>query len=778
MPFLLSFLSGIIFFFIARFFLFCSILLFLASVVWFIKNKKSRLVPVVILGIVYALFRTPFAEDPLQPWNRKMALTGRFVQKGSTPASAPALQDFVIEKALDEETGQELGALEDEKIKLRTDAEFDPEEIYELLVETGKDRTRLNPGGGAGASLSARLIGIMGQEDGTSVFGDIFERRRASLHNYIMGRFGKANADLISAVTIGEVHFDEDLKNAFNATGLAHILSISGTHFGLLSVVMFTFFLFLIKRLPYSVFQRLTLYLSPQQVAAMLCFPVMILYLGISGGSIPAVRSFVMISLFLAGLLMGRKGFWLNTVLLAAVVLLLWDPAVIMTLTFQLSFIAVLFIGYAVERKAEETAPQDMNGRHKLLKFMKGSLRLTVAATVGTAPLVAYHFHYASLISPLSNLVAAPLIGFIVVPMALISSFAYLITGYFIFAPLVGFATDLALWLVTMMAKIPFADIRIHAFPLALVVLFYVGFFCYLVWGRKKLLLTLPFLPILLYATAGMFSAEELRVTFLDVGQGDSAVVELPDGKSMVVDTGRAGYETANFLRYLGRRTVDALVITHSHPDHAGGADLMLKQFRVREIWDNGRLEFPEEMALPEAHRKLERGDIVEGKNYRIEVLHPYPEFYTQEENDFVDENNASLVLKVTGRDHAFLFVGDVEDEAEDDLLHLGSRLKSDVFKVPHHGGRSSVHEGLFFEISPSIAVVSVGRGNSFGHPRPEMLDALSGTKIFRTDQDGAVKITETAGGLQVRTYHDHALERADTWKKEMKNIKRLFSTW
>ncbi|MBI5076249.1 MAG: DNA internalization-related competence protein ComEC/Rec2 [Nitrospirae bacterium] len=779
MSFLLSFLSGIIFFFISRYFLFCSIVLFLSSAAWLIKNKKSRWIPFIVLGIVYALFRAPVAEQPLQPWNKKMEITGRFLQKGSAPSAAPDAQNFVIEKALDEETGQEIGAMEDEKIRLRADAAFDPDDTYELLVETGKDRTRLNPGSSGRVFLTARLLGILGQEEAETALGNMFERSRASLHEYIVGRFSKADADFISAVTIGEVHFDEDLKNAFNATGLAHILSISGTHFGLLSVVMFTLFLFLIRSLPYRVFLRLTLYLSPQQVAAMICLPLMVLYLGISGGSVPAVRSFVMISLFLFGLLIGRKGFWLNTVLLAAFALVLWDPAVIMTLTFQLSFIAVLFIGFSVERRGEDDEKTAETKKHNALaEFLKSSLRLTLAATIGTAPLVAYHFHYFSLISPFSNLVAAPLIGFVVLPLALISSFAYLLTGYYIFGPLVELTTDLSLWLVTTMAKIPFADIKISAFPLALVVFFYAGIFCYLAWGRKKILLLLPALPFLIYASISLFSPRELSVTFLDVGQGDAAVVELPDGKVLAVDTGRSGYETTNFLKYLGRRTVDALVITHSHPDHSGGADLMLKQYRIQEIWDNGRLEFPEELVLPETHRRLERGDIVGGRNYRIEVLHPYPEFYTREDNDFVDENNSSLVLKVTGRDHAFLFVGDVEDEAEDDLSHLGLRLKSDVLKVPHHGGRSSVHEKFLSEISPSIAVISVGRDNSFGHPRPEMLDVLSDAQIFRTDRDGAVKITETAGGLQISTYQDYALERADTWAKEVKNIRRLFSIW
>ncbi|MDP2158021.1 MAG: hypothetical protein Q8K68_09975, partial [Nitrospirota bacterium] len=224
MPFLLSFLSGTIVFFISRYFLFCSIVFFLAAAVWLIKIKKSRWVIVIILGIVYALFRAPLADQPLQPWNTTMEVTGRFLPKAGASFSSPDMQNFLVERALDEETGQEIGAMEDRKIRLFSDGEFDTDDTYELLVHTGKDRTRLNPGSGGRVSLTARVIGIMGQEEAKSVFGNIFERYRASLHEHIMGRFSKANADFLSAVTIGEVHFDEDLKNAFNATGLAHIL--------------------------------------------------------------------------------------------------------------------------------------------------------------------------------------------------------------------------------------------------------------------------------------------------------------------------------------------------------------------------------------------------------------------------------------------------------------------------------------------------------------------------------------------------------------------------
>jgi competence protein ComEC len=606
----------------------------------------------------------------------------------------------------------------------------------------------------------------------------MFERSRQSLHEYITERFSRDSADFISAVTIGGVHIEEDLKQAFNTTGLAHILSISGTHFGLFSVMIFGLFMLLVKRLPYSLLQRLTLYLSPSQAAALLCLPLMSLYLGISGGSVPAVRSFIMISLFLAGLLISRKGFWLNTVLLAAFVLVLWDPEVVTNLSFQLSFLAVLFIGFAVGRKKDDEQPADKKSR--IPGFIANSLRLTLAATAGTAPLVAYFFHYFSIISPLSNLLIAPLIGFVVIPLALISSFSYLLTGVYLFAPLVSAGTDFSLWTVRTMAKIPLADIPIPSFPVVLIILFYAGFLPYLIIEKKRQLLILPFLPLAAYMIFSVFSfsSKALSVTYLDVGQGDAAVIELPDGKAVAVDTGRTGRETDGFLKFIGKRKVAAMVLTHAHPDHMGGAAYIMERFPVQEVWDNGSIEHAEDLGLPEKHRTLGRGDVLEGKAYSITVLHPYEEFSSADDNEYVVENNRSLVLKLSGKRHSFLFAGDIEDEAEEDLSHLGRWLESDVIKIPHHGGRTSAHQGLLFDISPSIAVISVGRDNAFGHPSREMIEALSGKSIYRTDLDGAIKVTETETDLKVKTYRDYAFEKADTAAKELYNLKKLFITW
>jgi competence protein ComEC len=274
-----------------------------------------------------------------------------------------------------------------------------------------------------------------------------------------------------------------------------------------------------------------------------------------------------------------------------------------------------------------------------------------------------------------------------------------------------------------------------------------------------------------------LFEKNELKITYLDVGQGDSSVIELPDGKTMVMDTGRTGMETASFLKYRGKKTVDVLILSHSHPDHAGGLDYILNRFTVRELWYSGRFVLPGTLN-GETVRTLSRGDVVEGGGYSIHVLHPYPDFYTMNGNEYVAANNDSLLLKLECNGMSFLFTGDIEEEAETDILQLGRWLKSDVIKVPHHGGKTSSLRSFIDAVSPDIAVISAGRDNAFGHPHKETLDALQEVQVFRTDLDGATRLSKAAQGFKSSTYKNLRLEKARSFNDEMKNVRRLFVTW
>jgi competence protein ComEC len=778
MQFFISFLAGLVFFYSFQYFPLSTIFSGLLSVIYLSARKRFLLIFIVLAGIAFAFLRYEPVKYIPDISGKEFATRGIFESLSIKTDSGMFMQTLNIKSAADTKTGEKLKELAGQEIILLSGREFDPGTECELAIKFLKSRKRLNPGEQNSGKLYANLLDIYDSGHRRISFNSKIQEYRHRLNKYFGENFNKDSGAFIASLTTGQrANMDEELRDAFNATGLAHILSISGTHFGLFSLFLFGIFRFVIKILPYRILQRITIFLTPSQSAAVLCIPFMLAYLGISGGSIPAVRSFIMISLFLLGLVIGRKGFWLNSLLFAAFMLTVWEPEVIFNLSFQLSFLAVLFIGFSLGNKEDEKMEDEKKDNRRVFRYIKNAVLLTLSASIGTAPLVAYYFHYFSIISPVSNLFIAPLIGFILIPLSVVSSFLFLITGHFMFTPIVSAVSDVSILLVRLLSGIPFADIKIPAFPPIVVLLFYGGFSFYFLFNKKRAFLMIPFIPIIIYLFISVFEKNEVKITFLDVGQGDSSVIELPDKKTMVIDTGKTGRETASFLKYRGKKTVDALIVSHSHPDHTGGVDYILKNFKVKEIWHNGKLILPETFASIK-HRAFNRGDMIEGTKYSIYIFHPYPEFYSMYGNEYAGANNDSLMLKLQGCNASFLFTGDVEEEAQKDILYLGKWLESDVIKVPHHGGRTSSYKPFFEAVSPDVAVISAGRDNTFGHPHKETLDVLHGEKIFRTDTDGAIKIGESGKELEIKTYKDFQFKRAKSLTEEVKNIKRLFEKW
>jgi competence protein ComEC len=146
--------------------------------------------------------------------------------------------------------------------------------------------------------------------------------------------------------------------------------------------------------------------------------------------------------------------------------------------------------------------------------------------------------------------------------------------------------------------------------------------------------------------------------------------------------------------------------------------------------------------------------------------------------NEYVAANNDSLVVRIDDSKSSFLFPGDIEYEAEEDMLLLGKWLASDVIKVPHHGGRTSAYQPFLNAVNCDIAVISAERGNPFGHPHPETLDALTGKKVLRTDAEGAIKIERKGHGYDIKTYAEFQFQKADGLGGEIENFRRLFRKW
>lgn len=769
---ILSFIAGVIFYHAFLYFPFTTCLLGIVSSSLLFMRGKPLLVLALVLAASYACLRDQSVHEV--PYDRgTVAIQCAFKTYPETTSGGFSRQTALIISARDQTTGEPVQSLTGKDVVILSDREFVVGTDCELVVTFLKNIDRLNPGSYLNDTPYARLSEVRDEGTVTPSLSGTIQDWRHRIDAFISERFSKDAGALIASVTVGPLaSLSMPLREAFNTAGLAHILSISGTHFGLFSAVLFGIFRMIIILLPQSILHKITLYLTPAQAAAVFSFPFMIAYLGLSGCSIPAVRSFIMIGLFLFGLLIGRKGFWLNSLILAAFVIVLWDPRAILSLSFQLSFLAVAFIGFTIGK-----TDAGKEGGNKIIGYVRNSVLLTLAAAAGTAPLVAYSFHYISLISPVSNFIVAPLIGFILIPLSVISAFVFLVTGNYPFAPIIGAIAETSIILVQKFSEIPYADLKIPAFPPVIILLFYGSFIIYFLRKERKFLLLVPFIPILLYSVFSIFETDKLVVTFLDVGQGDAAVAELPDGKTLVVDTGTTGREVSSFLQYRGKKAVDVLVLSHMHPDHTGGLRHIEQRFHIREIWRSSKLLLPNVFHASE-HRTFERGDLIEGEGYKISVLHPYPEFYTMQANEYVAANNDSLVLRIADRNSSFLFTGDVESEAEEDMLALEKWLASDVMKVPHHGGRTSAYQPFINAVKADIMVISAERDNPFGHPHQETLDALAGKKVLRTDTAGAVRIEKGEQGYDIKTYAEFQLEKPHSIVGEMRNFRRLLRTW
>ncbi len=609
------------------------------------------------------------------------------------------------------------------------------------------------------------------------------------------------NASFLKALIPGlKRGISRDMRDAFSTSGVAHLLSISGTHFGMLAFILFTIFRTAIRSIPVSWFRRLSLYATPTQIAVVLSLPVLFMYLMISGAGIPTVRSFIMVFIYMMALLVGRKDQWLNSLSIAATLILLWQPATVFELSFLLSFTAVLSIGCVVESRkrdmdyVQESAVPSPGLKEKIidtsLEKLQTGMMITTSAVMGTAPLIALYFKQIPLISPVSNLIVTPLVCFALLPLSFISSFCALMfdMSFMPFNGIIDSIATFALLLIDAMSRVPFSSIPVHTPSMWGVVLYYLTLVLILK-GRAQWRYV-PFCMIMLIYLFSPYHADKgLNVAFLDAGQGDASVVELPGKKVMLIDGSRKDPDmgrriVAPYLWSRGLRTVDYMVVSHFHPDHSGGLVYIMENFDVGEIWAAGRVTADAADFLRTAHEMnipvimLRRGDVLRGGRYEVLVLHPYDEFHAgSPRGAFSNENSDSLVLKIKTEDASILFTGDIEEEAEANLVHLGKWLKSDILKIPHHGGRTS-SSGEFLEtVGPRIAVASVGRKNSFRHPHKETLERYrsAGVRLFRTDIDGAVSIKAENGQYHVETYEDSRLRTVQSWRDELRNLMLLF---
>ncbi|WP_353683717.1 DNA internalization-related competence protein ComEC/Rec2 [Thermodesulfovibrio sp. 3907-1M] len=641
-------------------------------------------------------------------------------------------------------------------------------ETYEIECRMGKKH--LNPYQYGDSLCFLKRLKLQEQSHKPAV-----DEVREKINRKISESLDREISGTLIAMTTGErTSIPLEIHEDFRKTGLIHLLSISGAHFSLLFTVCFLIFKFLIKRLPYSVLLKITLYWKPSQLATFFTFPVILCYFLIVEPNYPSTRSFIMAILFMIGVLSERKSLWIFTVSFACFMILILEPQAIKDVSFQLSFLATAGIGFASDlyKNFKDKIPKRVS--YLLLSFL-----VTVSATLITAPLIIYRFHYLSLISPLANLTAGVLIGMILFPLHLLFVAIFLITGYYPFPELIDFIGKLSFKTMHILASFKYSSIWIPPVPPVALVNFYMAVFVLLFsfYCLKKtkiitfgfslmLFLTSILIPIFMHVK----DKESLKITLLDVGQAESVVLKTSTG-FFLIDTGKTGWEANQFLKAYDAKEL-ILIITHEQKDHAGGVERILQNFQIKEIWDTGYINYSKELINDILIRHLKRGDVLKTDRCFFIILHPYKGFWSP--SLLEDSNEVSLIFKFQCFKKTFLFTSDAGIDALQTIPV--NYLKSDVVKIPHHGSKRSFYPEFYKATEPEICIISAGKQNPYGHPHKEIIENLNKKcKIYRTDEDGAIQIKELPdGSLRVQTFKDAVFKPYKDWE----NLKKLFILW
>jgi len=611
---------------------------------------------------------------------------------------------------------------------------------------------------------------------------------RAAVREALAATLSARTAGISRALVLGDGDaVDESANRAVRDAGLAHVLAVSGLHV----VILVGLFVFALRRALVYV-PGLAARLDATRLAAAIGVPLALVYAAFAGGAPSAWRAAVAAALSFVLVACGRRPRAGPIAALAAVVLAAWSPEEAMRPALLLSVLATAALLTGTQQLSGLTASvadgAKAPARDGVRTLLRASLTASVRTTLATAPLVVWCFEGVPLIGVLANVALVPIGSFVLLPLAAIH--ALIATLAPPLAPLTAAPLETATRAFIAACE-AFAAVPIGRGlpPLSIAEGVVLTVICVLLfalpaWRARLIVLALGALA-LCGAEYQLRKSESprgvLRVTFVDVGQGDAALLDMPDGSLLMVDAGgapRGGPDPGAralvpLLRARRRTAIDALVITHPHPDHYGGARAVLDAIAVRELWDGGQgvAESPEGDAAQLIASARRRGVRVRGPEQlcagpryfgaaRVEVLWPCPSFDT-----LLEPNDNSLVLRVTLGARTFLLAGDVEREAERMLVKTQrARLRADVLKVPHHGSRTSSGRALLRAVRPRYAVISSGRGNTFGHPHADVLERLTlvGARVLRLDALGGVVITTDGRTLDVSPESDVAATQPD----------------
>lgn len=579
--------------------------------------------------------------------------------------------------------------------------------------------------------------------------GSFIHNIQKYIRDTINGTLTDEEGNLLLAILLGDKDkLSEDIQESFKTSNLSHMLAVSGAHVS-----------YIILGLTYVLQNSII----GKKNGKIVCIIFLLAFMAITNFTPSVTRACIMAILTLLSSIIYRKSDVYTNISVAALITLIFNPYSLLDLGFQLSYGGTIGIIIFIKRI------QEKKSNSKVINYIKQMALVSIYANIIIIPIMMYHFNTVSFTFIISNIMASPILGIIV-----ITGFLFIIASITVkpltrlIAIFIKPILSILIKISQICSKLPFSNILVVT-PYMFNVISYYAIILYCIKSKKnnkcKIIICLLIVLILINFIIYIFP-QKLRIFFIDVGQGDSTLIITPDKKTVLVDGGGSdSFDVGEkvLLPYLLDRRilkVDYVLISHFDTDHCGGILTIMEKVKVKNIIISEQAEHSENYERFKKlmiHKKIrlievKKGDKIKiGRYSEFKILFPTSRLLS--ENPL---NNNSIVAQFNYNNFKMLFTGDIEKLAEQQILKTEkAEIRADILKVAHHGSKTSSIPEFIKAVKPKIALIGVGKNNTFGHPNQQTIKNLENIKcrIYRTDLQGEIIIKiDQKGRMNVKS--------------------------
>lgn len=579
--------------------------------------------------------------------------------------------------------------------------------------------------------------------------GSFIHNIQKYIRDTINGTLTDEEGNLLLAILLGDKDkLSEDIQESFKTSNLSHMLAVSGAHVS-----------YIILGLTYVLQNSII----GKKNGKIVCIIFLLAFMAITNFTPSVTRACIMAILTLFSSIIYRKSDVYTNISVAALITLIFNPYSLLDLGFQLSYGGTIGIIIFIKRI------QEKKSNSKVINYIKQMALVSIYANIIIIPIMMYHFNTVSFTFIISNIMASPILGIIV-----ITGFLFIIASITVkpltrlIAIFIKPILSILIKISQICSKLPFSNILVVT-PYMFNVISYYAIILYCIKSKKnnkcKIIICLLIVLILINFIIYIYP-QKLRIFFIDVGQGDSTLIITPDKKTVLIDGGGSdSFDVGEkvLLPYLLDRRilkVDYVLISHFDTDHCGGILTIMEKVKVKNIIISEQAEHSENYERFKKlmiHKKIrlievKKGDKIKiGRYSEFKILFPTSRLLS--ENPL---NNNSIVAQFNYNNFKMLFTGDIEKLAEQQILKTEkAEIRADILKVAHHGSKTSSIPEFIKAVRPKIALIGVGKNNTFGHPNQQTIKNLENIKcrIYRTDLQGEIIIKiDQKGRMNVKS--------------------------